>query len=70
LLGGCVDGDDVLHDRLPLVACAAFVMGIFNRWLFQDICSPREKRFRHSENCFVMTFLDETFGRSSGAASQ
>jgi hypothetical protein len=42
----------------------------FNRWLFQDICTPREKRFRHSENCFVMAFPDETFGRNGGAASQ
>jgi hypothetical protein len=42
----------------------------FSRWLFQEICTPREKRFRRSENCFVVAGRDETIGQNGAATPQ
>src|SRR5947207_2024392 len=50
LTGGGVDGDHVVHDKLPDTACAAFRWEIVNEPTFPDFCTNREKWFHHDEN--------------------
>jgi hypothetical protein len=57
-LAGCgIDGNDVLHDRLPVIAAWRRLVGqIVNRLLqptFRDVCTKSGKWFRARENCFV-----------------
>jgi hypothetical protein len=54
-LAGCgVDGDDVLHDWLPVSRFGgAFVEQIVNQPTFRDVCAKSGKWFHARENCFV-----------------
>jgi hypothetical protein len=57
-----VDGDDVLHDRLPVTPLVRrFLPESVNEPKFPDFCTKREKWFRAWGDLFRRRLRDETY---------
>jgi hypothetical protein len=66
-VAGCgIDGDDVLHDWLPVSPLGRrFVGRIVNEPRFPDFCTPRGKWFHAPKNCFVAVAAMKQSGMNS-----